>query len=139
MTYTKKQFLEDVAAEATALKEHATKEELAKLNLKEFDPHSPEKCIYGLIGEDCRSDRSIELINKCCVRFFDGEALWQIAEVTKKRNALLVALEHAKDAERTVSKSFFYVSAIETYIYLPNAKNANLIAFLKGERKDLVL
>lgn len=141
MTYTKKQFLEDVAAEATALKEHATPEELARLDIKKFDPQHQRRCIYGLATGDCRSDRAVELITKCCPRFIHSMALYKIAlgEHDGSDEAFSVIPQFVNGKKWDGEKNLKYVSTIETYIYLPEAQNANLIAFLKGERKDLVL
>ena len=53
------------------LKEHATKEELNKLNFTYFDPQSPTACIYGQMAGQCTSIRANELMNKSCVRVWD--------------------------------------------------------------------
>lgn len=119
MTYTKKQFLEDVAAEATALKEHATAEELAKLDFSNLSANDVARCVYGQMTGYCDSERASILIMQCAPKLY---------------NALYDGQTHPiKDFET------FYWSPIEKYILGDDAKNANLIAFLKGERKDLVL
>jgi len=70
MEYTIEQFHTDVAAEAKALREHATVEELHKLNIDILDPTLENKCIYGQITGDCFDIRATELIRLCCKRFF---------------------------------------------------------------------
>lgn len=132
MTYTKKQFLEDVAKEARALKRHATKEELSWLNVKTFDPKDEELCIYGQITGMCRSKRAVELMTVCAKRFFKNIVY----------NAIDIGdniLDEVNGKKSHEPESMDFVSAIETYIATPDAKNKNLIAFLKDERKDLVL
>ena len=137
MTYTKKQFLADVAAEAKALKKHATKEELEGLDIQRLNPMHVSRCIYGMIGHDCRSDRSQELIALCCKRFFmnaiyeeiDNKNGWDDESVKSLVNGVTSETPHTID----------YISSIEVYIALPDAQNDNLIAFLRDERKDLLL
>lgn len=119
MTYTKKQFLEDVAKEARALRKHATKKELELLNFETFDGGDVKKCIYGQMTGDCDSDRASELIQLCAPIYFEGSSGGY------KTNSVF---------------EIFRYSPIERYVaQYVSEKNKNLIAFLKGERKDLVL
>lgn len=118
MTYTKKQFLEDVAKEARALKKHATPEELDKLDFSNLWPNDVTLCVYGQMTGYCDSPRASELIKICANKFFidsSGDFIYE------------------KEFEE------FRWSPLERYITHDDAQNKNLIAFLKGERKDLVL
>lgn len=137
MAYTKKQFLTDVAEEAKALKENATKEEINRLNFGTFDPGDNRHCIYGQITGNCSSKRAIELIGSGCIRYIENPFKRKInfEDVKKKVNGSNAACAN----KRGELVSIKYLSVIETYIYLPEAKPKNLIAYLKGERKDLVL
>jgi hypothetical protein len=144
-TYTFEQLKEDVRKEAEALRVHATKEELAQLNLKDFDPTEYDGCIYGMATGHCHSKRAIELIKKCCVRYFknqgeSGKGLLSIqtegfAGIVKRVNGATVN-DFVESRIRPFPTHF---STIEAYILLPEANNANLIAFLKGETDNLEL
>lgn len=141
MRYTKKQFLADVAKEAKALKKNATKGELEKIELQHLNPNDAAQCIYGLATGDCRSKRAADLIEKCCVKYFvmgdDGFNFNQgMREVSSRVNGSHV---DGFKTERTVRYRTDHFSAIEAYICTPFAKKKNLIDYLKGERKDLVL
>lgn len=141
-TYTFEQLKEDVKKEAEALRVHATKEERKKLQNEHFDSSTISGCIYGLMTGCCYSRRAAVLINKCCVRYFTDEVLPDPGEdyitmghVQKGANGNKV-----KDfikARTNISRPHY--SAIEAYILLPEAKNANLIAYLKGETDTLEL
>jgi hypothetical protein len=118
-TYTKKQFIEDVKKEAMALKEHATREELGKLDFTILNPNSGHLCVYGQLTGMCDSDRADELIKECAPRLY----------------------VHLDDFVAVPTNNFenFYWSPIEKYILDDDAKNKNLIDYLKGNRNDLVL
>lgn len=140
MSYTFEQLKDDVRKEAEALKIHATKEELAKLDTKLLDPESRTGCIYGGIATHCDSPRAIELISKCACRFFIDNALSDIQYdgfegIAKHVNGIkvddLAGLRHFSD--------YAHYSAIEAYILLPEANNANLISYLRGETETLEL
>jgi hypothetical protein len=138
--YTFKQLKEDVRKEAEALKIHATKEERGKLNIKRLQPETRYGCIYGGMTGDCDSDRAIELISKCACRFIVDNSFTEIEEegferIRKKVNG--VKVDDLQD-KRHGSKQAHY-SAIEAYILLPDAKNTNLIAYLRGETEMLEL
>lgn len=139
MTYTKKQFLEDVKKEAVVLKKHATKEELYRLDFSRLRYDEPISCIYGLVTGFCRNERAVELIGKCCTRFFHNDALGKIARSDDNTEAEKVISEFVNGPVSEKPRSMDFVSSIETYIYLKDAKRENLIDFLKGTRKDLVL
>lgn len=118
MTYTIKEFHADVAAEAKALRLHATREELDRLDIKTLDPNSTGNCIYGTMTGDCDNARATRLI-KACTKIY---------------------LKNWNDLEsKTNEFSNYYWSSIEAYILLPEANNPGLIAYLRGETDDLVL
>lgn len=119
-TYTFEQLKEDVRKEAEALRVHATKEELGRLSIATMQPNNVKLCYYGLMTGHCDSPRATELINKCAVVFFDSDS-----DVDD-----MYPIYEFKD---------YRWSAIEFYIGLPEARNANLIAYLRGETNDLDL
>lgn len=133
--YTKEMFLKDVAKEARLLKKNATAEELEKLDIIKLDPSSKYECIYGLATSHCRSPRAIELIESCCKRFiFRHHDLKRgMKYVSQNVNGATADLKEGNDFD------IHHFSSIETYIMQPFAKNKNLIAYLKGEKKELVL
>lgn len=147
-TYTFDQLKEDVRKEAEALRLNATAIEIDRLNINLLVPTYYDQCIYGLMTGDCFSARASDLIFTCCPRFFKSNDEFGnhfITEVPKGRfydfvngqkiegvNASVEFHEHREECGS-------HFSAIETYILLPEAKNANLIAFLKGETETLEL
>jgi hypothetical protein len=73
-------------------------------------------------------------VDKCAVRYFeefadDSECLYEVVKEKPEDNARMRASEC----------EFYLYSAIEIYIALPEAKNANLISFLRGETETLEL
>jgi hypothetical protein len=122
-TYTEKQFIEDVKKEARALREHGTEAEIERLNLSTFDGKQSTSCIYGQMTGDCFSDRAETLIKSCAPVFIAGN------ENGGPTNKILEA----------DSKESLRWSPIEKYAFENSDNCANLIAYLKGERNDLVL
>jgi hypothetical protein len=142
-TYTFDQLKEDVTKEAEALRVHATKDELSLLNIDELKPSNIARCIYGQMTGNCYSLRAATLINKCCVRFFRSEMMptlfshhTNMENIQKGVNGSTV---RGFIKERSEVSSTAHFSAVEAYILLPEAKNANLIAYLKGETYNLEL
>lgn len=141
-TYTFEQLKEDVRKEAEALKIHATNEERERLSFDELNPRGRHSCIYGQMTFDCHSKRAALLISGCAPRFFKNKRFSDIeregfAGVEKRANGKRVAKFIDKRTVGGIEDKHF--SAIEAYILLPEARNANLIAFLRGETETLVL
>lgn len=139
-TYTFEQLKEDVRKEAEALRVHATKRELSKITSGALAPASRWGCIYGMATGDCHSDRAIELIQKCCVRFFVNDNFNKIEDegfkgIVKRVNGTEV--DDLKSDRTGIQPGHF--SAIEAYILLPEANNESLIAYLRGETETLEL
>jgi hypothetical protein len=140
MSYTFEQLKEDVRKEAEALRVHATKEELQKLDAKLLRPESRYGCIYGSMTGDCDSFRAITLINKCACRFIIDNSFTEIQEegfsrISKKVNGAIVEnLSHKRHGSVEA-----HYSAIEAYILLPEANNIALISYLRGETETLEL
>lgn len=141
MTYTFEQLKEDVKKEAEALRVHATQEELAKLDTEIFDPGLSDLCCYGLMTGSCGSPRAHELISKCCVRLIDNEDFDAEANSLEEvRSCLPKSATELSKFRKTEGTTYLkYVSPIEAYIMLEDARNANLIAYLRGETETLEL
>lgn len=142
MNYTYEQFIEDVKAEAKALREHATPEELAKLDIQQLVPEDYDQCLYGLMTGDCTSDRAHDLIRGCCIRYFkpyqNGNISFRNVTFERIRNVADGTTAPADLAEERI-EHLEYMSAIEMYILLPTARNAALVAYLRGETNELIL
>jgi hypothetical protein len=140
--YTFEQLKEDVRKEAQALRVHATKEERERIIFDDFSTYGRHSCIYGLATTDCHSQRAAELICKCTPRYFRNDLFSDIRHEGFKGVANRVNGKRVKDfvTLRTIgSVTKRHFSAIEAYILLPEADNANLIAFLRGETETLEL
>lgn len=122
-TYTFDQLKEDVRKEAEALKIHATKEERGRLVFELLNPHNIMQCYYGLMCGNCESSRAIELIKKCAPTMLQsGNNGMQ--PIGRLNNIEMIS---------------YYYSPIEGYAQKPEARNENLIAYLRGETETLEL
>lgn len=154
-TYTEVQFLKDVKAEATALKQYASKDELEKLNDEIINPFHYQECVYGLMTGDCYSERASELIFNCCKKFFvshiDEDYLIDLSrrkpnldfnEISDFVNGSVVPGVSTVEDFHTCRKNENcdeHYSSIEAYIIMEDAKIPELIAFLKDETQTLEL
>jgi hypothetical protein len=141
MEYNLSNLITDVKKEATALKANATSQELGRLNLSSLDSDNQINCIYGQMTGLCRNARASELIWKCCPRYFRNRHDVDIRKDVQKILPLMVketirGIEHL-DAFMEDRLHLYHLSAIETYILLPNANKKHLIDFLKGEVDDI--
>ncbi|MDL5044618.1 hypothetical protein QQ054_00965 [Oscillatoria amoena NRMC-F 0135] len=113
-----------VRQEADNLKIHATTQELSYLSFQTIDPDQIFNCIYGQMTGDCTNFRAVELLNYCAVPYSNR-------------------LDIYEQPRKQEFKRFFLMnnpfSAIEFYIYQIDAKNENLISYLKGETDNLEL
>jgi|ERR1044072_387937 hypothetical protein len=144
MSYTFEQLKEDVRKEAEALKIHATKEERDRLCLSELNPTGVKACIYGLMTGHCDSPRSLELIQQCTARYVRCSALALISQdgfktIYSNVNGVTVSNLNKKRPTIFDTEDISHYSMIEAYILLPDANNANLISFLRGETETLEL
>lgn len=142
--YTKEQFLADVSKEVKALKKYATKEELNKLNFYWFKPHRKDKCIYGQMTGSCLSNRASKLIFQCCKRFVKNNSSTCISKggfgiIKEQINGTYVGANKSLEELKRDRNNIHHLSSLESYIFLPKAKNRNVISYLKGETQKLVL
>lgn len=135
-----KGLIELVTDEATKLKENATHLEKNRLNFKEFDAVSKERCIYGQMTGYCYSERAYELIRKCAVRIYDTHKTWFNSDTIGYLNGAPSKLKTPEN------RGEFYHSPIELFvlIMLKHGQKLNwfknnkiLIDYIKGERSDL--
>ncbi len=116
-------------AEAIRLREHATQEELARLNLHNLGTTDPDRCIYGQMTGNCNNERAVELIVKSAERVFHTDGGYLTFEKTKL------------NGKPTVEDRNDYYSPIELYIYhnrrgFDSNLNKKLIDFLQGKSED---
>jgi hypothetical protein len=140
--YTFEQLKDDVRKEAEALRVHATKEELGRLDIETLDPEALRKCIYGCMTGHCHSDRAIDLIGKCACRYFKDAHFADIKDEGFDRIARKVNGTSVPDLytnRKNEEQASVHYSAIEAYILLPEANNASLISYLRGETETLTL
>lgn len=137
----KRDFLDAVEHEIKSLKENALPEEIAKLDFDKFDHESPFNCIYGQMTGTCASNRAKALMSKCCIKALDNslEILKSGSPVFFKSIRDYVFKSNNKKSWTSVVRTFKFLSALEAYIYLKDAKNEHIISFLKGETKRLKL
>ena len=132
----KKEFLAAVEKEIISIKENATTEEIEKLNFIHLDPLHPTSCIYGQMTGDCENLRSKDLMGKGCTLVFDSLTFDCFED--------LILCAHSRESNNSDDwsskfRNAYYFSALETYIALGDSNNKNVIAFLKGEVKELEL
>jgi hypothetical protein len=144
--YTVEQFLKDVRAEACAIRKHAMPGEIARLSFNNLDPEDQKLCIYGQMTGNCFSQRAAEIIFACCPRYFNSE---NFRRFTPRTSDYAIKAANGSKIDG-VNDSFglyidrdkwssFHFSAVEMYIMMDGAKNAELIAYLKGETDTLEL
>ena len=142
--YSIEQFKADVLADATALKQHATAGELAKLNAALLDPYHYRQCIYGQMTGDCYSPRAARLIFDCCPRYIDVKkrvtsgTVLTLDDVVKapRSEQMTESLGELEDYRDGIGG---FHSAIENYLWCQDANISGLIAFLKGEADTVEL
>jgi len=143
MEYTLEQLKAEVAQEAENIKKYATPEEIDRLNFDTLNPTIMDECIYGQMTGDCFAERACNLIQKCAVRYIADQSITFILNDGFERIKKYVNGTHVEDLYKNrggrISEEIFHYSAIEAYILLPEAKNKNLIAHIKGQTKTLNL
>lgn len=143
---TKEQFLKDVRTEINNIKKYATKAEINRLDFENLNPDSKYKCIYGQMTGICTSPRASELIFKSCARYISpGDDYIKTDSFIKLKSQIngktIPDIKNNKQFLNTRREfgEIQHFSSLESYIMLPKAKNKNIISYLKGETKKLVL
>lgn len=142
MSRQKLEFLQEliplVKEEAEKIKQHATPEELAKLDPEEIEGRSPTKCIYGQMTGDCNSKRAIELIHLCCQKaYIDG-----IGDEHNNRDYLNGHPSHIVAETPFRRRDNTYLSPVERMLFGDTGDDTagTIIAqYLKGETTELIL
>jgi len=139
----RQKFLLDVMHEIDMLKLHATDAEKAKLNFYEFDYDSPTRCIYGQLTGKCASPRAKELMGVACIRVMHlDKGISSVANVEIDDEKFTINGEYTGqtwDGTKWSIRNYSYLSALEAYIATKDAKNADVIAYIKGEIETLEL
>lgn len=140
MKITKKHFLADVRHEIEMLREHATDREKSNLDFSEFNPSYSSTCIYGQMTGQCYSVRAEELMDLSCVRIFDRNPSGK-KPLVKILDFVNGEYEKSKIWKGRNKRDFDYkfISALEGYIFATDAKNAEIIQYIKGETNSLEL
>jgi hypothetical protein len=140
-------FLNDVMHEVEMLRQHATPDEVANLNLATFDPKTIYNCIYGQMTGRCTSNRAKELMDVACIRmvhnpsnYCDGMEYYKPLDVDDARFNVNGEYNPAEMFNSHFGgRTFSYMSAIEGYILTENANIEGIMAYLKGETDTLEL
>lgn len=121
-----------VEAEARALRNHATQDEIDMLDFDELDPLDPDQCIYGQMTGNCYSDRAKELIELCCNRVYKSFH-GSLPNIGAPLNGSPIGKSRMCDDEELHSNTEYY-SPIELYISGKDEERiAKLIRFIQGE------
>lgn len=141
---TKKELIRLSRHEVIQLKKHATREELNRLDKDIFSPTKSDTCIYGLMTGDCYNDRSLELQKKSIKEDIGFNSV--IGYIKYKRmkeclNSYGIGIESYNNSiNKPINEDAIisrYFTPLEFYISYSN--NHNIIKYLKGEEKRLVL
>lgn len=126
----KKELRLSASKEVRNIKKHATKKEISRLDYRSLRPQYQESCIYGQMTGDCFSERANYLIGKCAVRY--TEEIPFNSDAYNEEEIHLTEEGLGEYATRNYS-------ALELYIFSPEAKSEHLISWLKGDIKNLRL
>lgn len=140
-------FLRDVLHEVEMLRQHATPEEIAKLNLENFCPTSKSQCIYGQMTGTCISDRARELMAVACIRCMNlpttDEIDLQQGRIDIDDPEFVINGEYTEQTWKEVSvfnvRNFQTMTVLEAYIITRYANIKGIMAYLKGEADTLSL
>lgn len=146
----KEQFLKDVMHEIEMIKLHADQEEKNRLDFGSFNPEYATDCIYGQMTGSCRSARAKKLMELSCIRVMDIDNSNFTRGISIEDDDFQINGEYTGQTwgESYISGSegtfrwgrdFRYLSALEGYIFSKEAKNEEIIKYLKGEIDTLEL
>jgi hypothetical protein len=146
----KKEFLADVVHEVQALRTHATSEELDNLYFEIFDPNRKTKCIYGQMSGSCTSSRAKVLMDLSCKRVWNLNK--NLASYSLIRNPKFTEVKKFINGQYTGqgwhtydhygnewNRDLRYISALEGYIFLKDAKVKHIFEYLTGKVEKLEL
>lgn len=127
----KERLVKEVKHEALYLKKFATKEELSRLKKSLLDPTDQHRCIYGMMTQDCFSERSLELM-KLCTSPFSSILKKDIVYSPVPTTYCAIPSEDAYDGRD------WAFSPIEVFIWQNNERaNNRLIDYLQDKTQVL--
>ncbi len=135
-TFNTQDLIELVKVEADNIKQHATSEEINRLNFEGLYPSNAERCIYGQMTGNCYSIRANKLIIECATR------VYKLTDTSS--NALAEVSLNGKPKKES-DRASNYHSPIEIFIYGSSQtksgvlNNKRLINYLKGKTNKLKL
>ena len=124
MNYKKLQKL--ALQEAEKLREYATPEQKARLNVYNFNPQREHACIYGLMTGSCETPEAHELARHCTTGLFDSEVVSEAVSVSGS------SLQEFYDGRRK-RRERGYFTPLEVYIYDNYEDGLQLLKYIKGE------
>jgi hypothetical protein len=133
-----------VRTEAKNLRKFTTKEEKENLDYNRLNPRNEMSCIYGLLTNNCFSERAEELIVKSCPRVYkyDSDGFSTPVKLSSTLNGKpKIGIRYLNDIEekRDLKSSFW--SAIEVFIWnkknQDSGANERLLKYIKGEIRTL--
>jgi len=132
MTYNETDLKNKVIEETKNLLVHATAEERGRLDFESLATHNTLNCIYGQMAISCYSPRATHLLNRCTFPYSSNivSSIDTDNDIDGPKNTHFIIGEQ---------RGGLAYSPIEFYITTPNAQNATLIAFLRGERETLTV
>jgi len=141
MSITKSEWLLEVREEIENIKKHATIRQIGKLDFDSFDASEPALCIYGQMTGNCFNMPAFKLIKKCCVRYHleDGSCGYNFSRIKNYING--TKQKPLSECDRKYNDRIHnrHYSALEAYITFGEAKNEEVLAYIKGETETLEL
>jgi len=140
-----KNFKADVLHEIKMLKKHATVKEKSRLDFERFDYRLIDNCIYGQLTTDCESARAKKLMDKCCIRVMNlhSSNSTVLNKIIDKRisnkNFVINGINEGQGWDENGVRNYAHISALEAYICTKDAKNSEIINYIKGDSDILIL
>lgn len=144
----KQKFLKEVMHEINMLKQHATQEEISRLDFRWFSPDSTRNCIYGQMTGDCTSLRAKELMDLSCIRLIinkrDGTLRGSAITSNKftlngKYKSTLTWDDEGRGEGDNNRRLLSHLSALEGYIFTKNANVEGIMNYLRGKSEIVKL
>ncbi len=140
----KADFLQAVMHEINMLKQHATPEELSKLDFGNLNGAFATTCIYGQMTGDCTTRRAKELMDASCIRVMDINFIQKDIDIDDPDFNVNGAYtgqswQPFEEGFDRIYRTYRYMSVLEAYIITKDAKNEEVIKYLKGEIDTLIL
>ena len=136
--------VKQVRLEARKLRDNATAEEKKSLDFDNLDGTSTKYCMYGQLGGgDCRSERAVELLDKCAVPISFTNADWFYRPVTDPKSIDTFEPQTKPDPHGYGTNTIWVFSPIEVFITQEEIRikhreyEQQLVDYIKGKRKTL--